>query len=90
MTSLTESSIEKYVLTLLKQKDYNYLTGPTIAPDSETPARQSFEEVLLLDRLRECCARINPTVPAEVREDARGVGLLRKIGGRESHCRGRL
>jgi len=32
--------------------------------------RSSFEEVLLLDRLRSAVSRINPDIPAEAREDA--------------------
>lgn len=39
-------------------------------PDSETPERQSFEDVLLLERLTAAVARINPHVPADAREDA--------------------
>jgi type I restriction enzyme R subunit len=39
-------------------------------PDSETPERQSFEDVLLLERLTAAVARINPNVPVDAREDA--------------------
>jgi type I restriction enzyme, R subunit len=34
------------------------------------PERQSFEDVLLLERLRTAVARLNPAVPPDAREDA--------------------
>lgn len=69
-TKITESQIEQFAVELLETQGYHYIYGPDIAPDSDTPARQSFEDVLLLERLRNAIARINPTIPADVREDA--------------------
>lgn len=68
--NITESSIEQFAIELLEKQGYQYLYGPDIAPDSETPERQSFDDVILLDRLRSAVARINPTVPIDAREDA--------------------
>jgi type I restriction enzyme R subunit len=71
MTSaMTESAIEKLTIELLEQQGYHYVPGPDIAPDSETPERSSFEEVLLVERLKNAVARINPSVPADAREEA--------------------
>ena len=70
MTKITESAIEKFTIDLLEKAGYQYIYGPTIAPDGETPERESFEDVLLMDRLRKAMGRINPTVPQECREDA--------------------
>ena len=70
MTKITESSIEQFTIELLEKQGFHYIYGPDIAPDSETPTRQSFEDVLLLEKLRNAVARINPTIPADVREDA--------------------
>ena len=67
---LTESEIETFSIELLERLGYQYIYAPDIAPDSETPERERFEDVLLLDRLRTAVARINPTLPADVREDA--------------------
>jgi type I restriction enzyme R subunit len=69
-TKITESSIETYAVELLEHQGYQYIYGPTIAPDSDTPERASFEEVVLLQRLKDAVARINPRVPADAREDA--------------------
>lgn len=70
MSKITESEIEQFAVDLLEKEGYDYLYGPDIAPDSETPARQSFGEVILLEKLRKAVARLNPAVPAEAREDA--------------------
>jgi len=70
MTRITESAIEKFAIKLLERQGYDYLYGPDIAPDSKTPERDSFEDVLLLDRLRTSVGRINPKIPAFAREDA--------------------
>src|SRR3989339_314326 len=67
---ITESEIERFALELLEKSGYQYIYGPDIAPDSQTPERQSFEDVILLERLTAAVARINPKLSAEVREDA--------------------
>jgi type I restriction enzyme R subunit len=39
---ITESAIEQFAIDLLEKQGYQYIYGPDIAPDSETPARQSL------------------------------------------------
>lgn len=70
MTKITESSIEQHTIELLEKEGYQYIYGPDIAPDSDSPARQSFEEVLLLDDLRSAVGRINPQLSSDIREEA--------------------
>jgi type I site-specific deoxyribonuclease, HsdR family len=70
MSKITESSIEEFAIELLERQGFQYKYGPDIAPDGESPERQSFEDVILLERLREAIARINPDVPIDAREDA--------------------
>ena len=70
MTKITESVIEHFAIELLESHDYSYTYGPTIAPDSETPERESFEDVVLLDCLRTNVGHINPDIPNNVCEDA--------------------
>jgi type I restriction enzyme R subunit len=67
---ITESAIEAFAIELLEKQGYQYIYGPSIAPDSDTPERASFEEVILTERLKAAVARINPTVPADARDDA--------------------
>jgi type I restriction enzyme R subunit len=70
MEKITESAIETFAIELLEKSGYQYIYAPSIAPDSETPERESYEDVLLVERLRTAVGRINPTVPADIREDA--------------------
>ncbi len=67
---MTESAIEEFAIELLEHQGYQYVYAPDIAPDSDTPERTTFEDVLLLERLRTAVGRINPTIPADAREDA--------------------
>ena len=70
MTKITESEIEKFAIELLEKQGYQYIYASSIAPDSETPERESFEDVLLLERLQTAVGRINPSIPSDIREDA--------------------
>jgi type I restriction enzyme R subunit len=70
MNKITESAIEKFAIELLEKQGYQYIYAPSIAPDSDTPERQSFEDVLLMERLQTAVGRINPSIPADIREDA--------------------
>lgn len=70
MTKITESDIEEFAIGLLEQLGYQHIYAPNIDPDSENPERKTFDEVLLLERLRKAVERINPTIPADAREDA--------------------
>jgi type I restriction enzyme R subunit len=51
INNITESQIEEFAITLLEESGYQYIGGPDIAPDSETPERDKFEDVLPIDRL---------------------------------------
>ncbi|MCA9733860.1 HsdR family type I site-specific deoxyribonuclease [candidate division KSB1 bacterium] len=70
MRRITESDIETFAIELLESSGYQYIYGPAIAPDGETPERASFEDVLLTERLRTAVRCINPSLPAVVIEDA--------------------
>ncbi len=66
----TESDLEKAVLEWLEELGYSIAFGPDIAPDGESPERQSYKDIVLVGRLREAIARINPDVPHDAREEA--------------------
>lgn len=70
MTRITESHIEEFTIELLEKQGYEYIYAPDIAPDGDTPERDSYEQVLLLERLRRAVRRINPDIPAEQQEEA--------------------
>lgn len=67
---MTENEIEQLSIDLLKQQGFTYLNGTDIAPDSSTSERQTFEEVILKQRLENAVRRINPTIPPDAQQDA--------------------
>lgn len=69
MTRITENTIEAFAIELLDQLGYDYIYAPDIAPDSANPERDSFEQVLLLNRLQHAVKRINPNIPATVQAE---------------------
>lgn len=66
----TESDIERFCIELLEKQGFRYVYGHDIAPDGKMPERSSFEDVLLLERLKSAVARVNPAIPADARDDA--------------------
>ena len=58
MTRITESSIEEFAVELLEKSGYQYIYALYIAPDSDTPERNRFEDVLLSERLQPAVGRI--------------------------------
>src|SRR5699024_8087961 len=70
---MTENKIEEFALNLLQDQGYDYIYGPDIAPDSDSnlqDKREDFEQILLLNRLRNAVKGINPTVPPEAQAEA--------------------
>ena len=70
MNKISENTIEEFAIELLEKSGYQYLFAPSIAPDGDTPERESFEDVLLIERLQTSVGRINPEIPEDIREDA--------------------
>ena len=81
MTKIAESSIETLAIEILKSIGYQYLYGPGIAPDADRAERESFEDVLLLERLEKAVNRINPGIPQEAKADA--IKQLRRLNSPE-------
>lgn len=70
MTRITENSIEAFAIELLDRLGYEYIYAPDIAPDSETPERSNFEQVLLIERLQQAVRKINPNIPPDAQQEA--------------------
>lgn len=66
----TESDLENAALEWLEELGYSIAFGPSIAFDGETPERQSYKDVVLVERLRLAVEKINPNIPEEAREEA--------------------
>ncbi|HBO3836819.1 type I restriction endonuclease subunit R [Pseudomonas aeruginosa] len=67
---MTEDQLEQETLGWLAELGYQHLYGPDIAHDGDNPERESYRQVLLVERLRGAIARLNPLVPSAAREDA--------------------
>ena len=70
MTRITEHSIESFTIEILDKLGYEYIYAPNIAPDGETPERDTYEQVLLVDRLQNAVKRINKSIPAVAQAEA--------------------
>jgi len=70
MNRITENHIEQLAIERLEELGYEYIYAPDIAPDSATPERDSYAQVLLLYRLQNAVKRINPNIPADVQAEA--------------------
>jgi type I restriction enzyme, R subunit len=70
MKSITEDEIEQYQLQLLQTLGYAYSNGYDIQPEGKQQERESFGDVILIDRLTRSISRINPTIPPDARQQA--------------------
>lgn len=70
MIRITENSIEIFSIELLKFTGWEYLHGSIISPDGEKPERESYEQIILTERLRKAVSAINPYIPQEAQEQA--------------------
>lgn len=70
MTRITEHSIESFAIETLDKLGYEYIYAPNIAPDGETPERETYEQVLLIERLQNAVKRINKSMPADAQAEA--------------------
>ncbi|MCA9138085.1 MAG: type I restriction endonuclease subunit R, partial [Planctomycetales bacterium] len=69
-----EDTVELAALEWLSEVGFDTEHGATIAPEGSAPERETFQDVVLIGRLRSAIARLNPTLPDDAREDA-----LRKV-----------
>ena len=81
MTRLTEKEIEDFAITLFKRLGYEHIYAPDIAPEFPSSGgmsegwggsdiRTSYEEILLINRLKEAVKRINLSIPSGDQEEA--------------------
>ena len=70
----TESDVEEAALEWFEELHYEIATGPTISPGGENEERKSYQEFILIERLKTALKKINPASSDDVLEIA-----LRKI-----------
>lgn len=66
---LNEQQLEGLCVTWFQDTGWDYRAGPDIAPDSDSPQRSDYRQVLLQGELREALSRLNPQIPAAVLDD---------------------
>ena len=72
MTKLTELKIEEFAIDLFKEQGYKHIYAPDVAPNSDNPMRNSFDEVLLESQLRSAIDRINPDIDQGIKDEVLG------------------
>ena len=70
MKPITENIIEQSAIEILQSQGWAYANGKEISPEGLFCERESFGEVVLLNRLRNAIAKINPTIPLDAQEAA--------------------
>jgi type I restriction enzyme, R subunit len=66
----TESEVEEAALAWLEDSGWKIRSGAEIAPGEPAAERDDYGQVVLVQRLRDALARLNPQLPAEALEDA--------------------
>ncbi|WP_425146545.1 type I restriction endonuclease subunit R [Deinococcus sp.] len=79
-SSYNEDTVEQAALEWLKQLSFEYVYGPDIAPGMPNAERESYQEVVLIGRLKTALERLNPDASAEGRAEALRQ-LLEPTGG---------
>jgi type I restriction enzyme R subunit len=72
--TVTESVVEEAALDWFGELGYATAHGPELSPGEPNAERTTFADVVLAGVLQEALARLNPTIPADAREEA-----LRKV-----------
>lgn len=91
INTFTESEIEIFSLSELKQLGFSYIPGPSIAPDVEaiqgllvaepvahygvSEKRATYGDVVLKHTLEQAILRLNPAVPETARQEALKAAL---------------
>lgn len=70
MKPITEDKIENFAIEILQSMGWEYIHGLLIAPSAEQAERESFEQIVLVDRLRKTVSALNPNIPSDAQEQA--------------------
>lgn len=67
---INEDMVEQEALDILQELGYEVLNGPDISPDSSSPLRQLYSDVVITKRLRDAIHLLNPDIPPTAKEEA--------------------
>mgnify|MGYP001345876157 CR=1 FL=1 len=77
MKPITENIIEESAIEILQSQGWDYVNGKEISPEGLFCERDSFEQIVLVNRLGNAIAKINPHIPADALES--GVQKVLRI-----------
>lgn len=70
MKPITENIIEESAIEILQSQGWDYVNGKEISPEGLYCERDNFEQIVLVNRLGNAIAKINPHIPADALESA--------------------
>ena len=59
MKPITENNIETFAIEVLQSLGWGYVHGLVIAPESASSERETFEQIILIQRLDRKSTRLN-------------------------------
>lgn len=73
---INEDQVEQLAIEWFDELDYDYFHASKIAPESDNPQRESYQDVILDKILKESLQKLNPELDLTAIEDA--IDILRK------------
>ncbi len=67
---ITENIIEESAIEILLSQGWEYANGKEISPEGLFCERENYSQIVLVNRLRNAIAKINPEIPADAQEAA--------------------
>ena len=70
MKLITENIIEQSAIEILQSQGWEYANGKEISPEGLFCERENYSQIVLVNRLRNAIAKINPNIPSDAQEAA--------------------
>ena len=70
MKPITENIIEESAIEILQSQGWEYANGKELSPEGLFCERENYSLIVLVNRLRNVIARINPEIPLDAQEAA--------------------
>jgi len=67
---ITENIIEESAIEILQSQGWEYANGKEISPEGLFCERENYSQIVLINRLRNSVAKINPEIPLDAQEAA--------------------
>jgi type I restriction enzyme R subunit len=67
---ITENIIEESAIEILQSQGWEYANGKEISPEGFFCERENYSQIVLVNRLRNAIAKINPDIPLDAQEAA--------------------